>query len=1134
MDGLGGLIQSRFARCVLAGGLVAFVIGLVGCAGYTAGSSSTNQPGSGSPSSQGPAISAVASGPLASTSAVITWTTSVGSTSQVSYGTTAAYGQSTAVNTNMVSTHSVTLSGLTASTTYHFQVLSQDANSYQSASGDSTFTTTAGSTPLTISAVAASSIASTSATITWVTSTGGTSQVNYGTTVSYGQNSTLNSSMLTSHSVALSGLTASTTYHYRVVSVDAQNNQATSSDATFTTSVSGVPPTISGVTVSGIASTGGIVTWTTNVGATSQVNYGTTASYGQNSTLNSSLVTSHSVALSGLMVSTTYHYRVVSKDTNGNQATSGDSTFTTSAPPPDTQAPTVPTNLAAGALSSSQINLTWTVSSDNVAVTGYDVYRNGSKVGTSASASYIDTGLSASTMYSYNIDAFDAAGNKSAQTSSVSASTPAQSGGGSGGFLPQGQGWHDMGASTRLQISQDSNPNPAICPADNFQSSGYGFSADCANVYFAWNSGAPDDDDEMLLMCAHGGHADYQGNECYGLKYGQSTPALVRLNNPTLPISVNGYGYIPDNGAASTNCVSTTQINSVPICPNARHTYDGEVYIPSTKQLMLEGGAVGPVGPMRSIDNWLLNVSTMTWTRIDTCGQGLVGDSCGGQTRPGSAGEPVDLSSMAYDSSTGNVYFLNLYNNDLWQYTPTTLLWTKLAGGVLPGGYAEYVVSAVDPVNHKLMVINAQSSGQIVTSVSLNSPYTATDQTSKCSSASKFTPSGTGTAPAITYDTALQQFIVIPVNLGNTVYELNPTTFACTALTFSVAAGNSSINGPADPTNGGVNSALILGKRAFYSPKEDAIIISGGPYQDAYFLRLSQTTNTSAALADFTARCTAPGVVLCQGFDDSTGFQTNVNIFANSSYPTVFPSKDTAVSRSGGSSLRIDVPPFQGSNMGKFDTAFSGFTGANGEDFYFQVATRISPEMLSNYINFNWPTWKNHGFFNGNTSCTGLMVVTGLNNDGIIPTATTGGCSANAFYTNNGTPPYLMQQGDYNCPYAGETPLLCFEWPTNTWITFYYHIKLGTLNSNGDFPNTTAEAYVSVNGQPYKQFVNFQGNYYFAGNGPNAPFNHLELYPYMTGKDDTQGGYPTAHVWYDELIVSKQPIPAPAVPPATP
>src|SRR5213078_3454591 len=97
----------------------------------------------------------------------------------------------------------------------------------------------------------------------------------------------------------------------------------------------------------------------------------------------------------------------------------------TNGPPPDTTPPTVPTGLTASAASSSQINLSWTASSDNVGVSGYRVYRNGTQIATTGATSFANTGLSPSTTYSYTVAAYDAAGNLSAQSSSASATTPA-------------------------------------------------------------------------------------------------------------------------------------------------------------------------------------------------------------------------------------------------------------------------------------------------------------------------------------------------------------------------------------------------------------------------------------------------------------------------------------------------------------------------------------------------------------------------------------------------------------------------------------------------------------------------------------------------------------------------------------
>jgi len=103
--------------------------------------------------------------------------------------------------------------------------------------------------------------------------------------------------------------------------------------------------------------------------------------------------------------------------------------------PVDTQPPSAPGNLTATAVSSSQINLSWTASTDNVGVAGYDVYRNGVKVGSTTSTSYSDTGLAASTTYSYFVKARDAAGNESAASNTASATTQASGGGGGGSLV---------------------------------------------------------------------------------------------------------------------------------------------------------------------------------------------------------------------------------------------------------------------------------------------------------------------------------------------------------------------------------------------------------------------------------------------------------------------------------------------------------------------------------------------------------------------------------------------------------------------------------------------------------------------------------------------------------------------------
>ncbi|WP_299105857.1 GEVED domain-containing protein [uncultured Tenacibaculum sp.] len=91
----------------------------------------------------------------------------------------------------------------------------------------------------------------------------------------------------------------------------------------------------------------------------------------------------------------------------------------------DTQAPTTPGSLAASNVAATSLTLNWNASTDNVGVSGYDVYRGATKIGTSTTTSYNVTGLSASTAYTFTVKAKDAAGNESAASNAVNVTTTA-------------------------------------------------------------------------------------------------------------------------------------------------------------------------------------------------------------------------------------------------------------------------------------------------------------------------------------------------------------------------------------------------------------------------------------------------------------------------------------------------------------------------------------------------------------------------------------------------------------------------------------------------------------------------------------------------------------------------------------
>jgi hypothetical protein len=359
---------------------------------------STNSPGGTSTSANftfttvnvAPTISAVNSTGITASSATITWTTNEAASSQVNYGTTMSYGSSSTLNSGLVTSHSVTITGLASGTAYDFDVVSANSSSQSTTSGNSSFTTTA--VPPVISAVTATAIGTTTATITWTTDQNSSSVVNYGTTASYGSNASGGTSV-TSHSVSLTGLAPGTTYDYEVTSANAGNGSATSSGFTFATNP--VPPTITNVLTSGTTSVSTTITWTTDQASTSQVFYGPTSGYGSSSTLNSSLVTTHAVTITGLTAGATYHFDVASTNTSTTlTGTSTDSSFVTLGAPAISAIASSPTSTTATITwttdqpSSSQVNYGTTTSYgsqsafNNSLVTAHSVTINGLTPGT--------------------------------------------------------------------------------------------------------------------------------------------------------------------------------------------------------------------------------------------------------------------------------------------------------------------------------------------------------------------------------------------------------------------------------------------------------------------------------------------------------------------------------------------------------------------------------------------------------------------------------------------------------------------------------------------------------------------------------------------------------------------------------
>lgn len=180
-----------------------------------------------------------------------------------------------------------------------------------------------------------------------------------------------------------------------------------------------------------------------------------------------------------------YSYQIRASDAAGNQSGLSAPATVVVTGPADTQPPTAPGNLGATAVSSSQVNLSWTASSDDVRVTGYRVTRNGSLLQSlpGNATSYSDDTAQPATTYTYSVAAFDATGNTSA-ASATTATTP-PSGGGVLTFPPSDDATIDaanptVNAGTSGRITVDTSPvNDLLL---KFTVSGTGAGTSCPSI----------------------------------------------------------------------------------------------------------------------------------------------------------------------------------------------------------------------------------------------------------------------------------------------------------------------------------------------------------------------------------------------------------------------------------------------------------------------------------------------------------------------------------------------------------------------------------------------------------------------------------------------------------------------------
>jgi subtilisin family serine protease/fibronectin type 3 domain-containing protein len=164
-------------------------------------------------------------------------------------------------------------------------------------------------------------------------------------------------------------------------------------------------------------------------------------------------VTGTSSTDTAVSANTQYAYYILAVDAAGNVSGPSNTLIVTTPSPPDKTPPTIPTGLIGTAIGSTQINLTWQASTDNVGVTGYSVYRNGKPIANVGTTSFGDTGLYPSTRYSYHVRAYDGAGNISGNSNTINVTTgPKTVTGSVSGVISGSRGVALVGAQATLYL----------------------------------------------------------------------------------------------------------------------------------------------------------------------------------------------------------------------------------------------------------------------------------------------------------------------------------------------------------------------------------------------------------------------------------------------------------------------------------------------------------------------------------------------------------------------------------------------------------------------------------------------------------------------------------------------------------
>ncbi|WP_025614777.1 fibronectin type III domain-containing protein [Cellulophaga baltica] len=320
------------------------------------------------------------------------------------------------------------VSGLAPQTTYNFTIAAIDAAANSSVQSNSVSVTTLAlpdtEAPTVPTALIANNITTTSVSLNWTAATDNVAVIDY-EVFQDGVSIGLTGGTAT---FEVSALAPETDYNFTVVALDAATNVSAQSNnlsiSTLALPDTEAPTVPTALIANSITTTSITLNWTAatdNVAVTDYEVFQEGVSLGLSGGTTTFLV-------DGLTPETAYNFTVAALDASANTSGQSNSISVNTLAIPDTEAPTIPTNLVVDNITTTSVNLSWTAATDNIDVVDYEIFQDGVAIGlSSGSVVFAVNGLTPETTYDFTITALDAAANSSAVSESITVLTLAVS-----------------------------------------------------------------------------------------------------------------------------------------------------------------------------------------------------------------------------------------------------------------------------------------------------------------------------------------------------------------------------------------------------------------------------------------------------------------------------------------------------------------------------------------------------------------------------------------------------------------------------------------------------------------------------------------------------------------------------------